>query len=132
MRIFLTHSSINKDNSFKNTGEKVTPDKLYTSQRITKFMNTCKSKGVRWAIPSDFYGVWFPHIKHPWYKSNPDGVTEQELMNLLEDFDRKLENYTEIWFYHHPVYFHWLYKKLITKSRLKNKIKRFTSTNKIG
>jgi len=46
MRIYITHCSAKKDNSLKNSGVKVTPDKLYTATPIQRFMTRCKEKNV--------------------------------------------------------------------------------------
>jgi hypothetical protein len=77
MRIFVTHCSAKKDNSLKNTGKKVTPDKLYTATPTQRFMKKCLKSKVNWAIFSDYYGVWFPDLEHEWYEKSPDTVTEQ-------------------------------------------------------
>lgn len=76
MKIYITHCSAKKDDSLKNTGRKVTPDKLYIATPTQRFMNKCKEKKVNWAIFSDLYGVWFPDIEHEWYEKDPDTVTE--------------------------------------------------------
>lgn len=87
MKIYITHCSAKKDDSLKNTGRKVTPDKLYIATPTQRFMSKCKEKKVNWAIFSDLYGVWFPDIEHEWYEKDPDTVTEQEFRNLVKDFD---------------------------------------------
>jgi len=122
MRIYLTHCSFTKDTSLKDTGKNVTPDVLYTSQHIQRFINRCKEKNVEWAIFSDLHDVWFPSEKHAWYEKDPAKVTEEEFQHLLENFDRKLQKYDEIYFYHNPGRFHRLYKFLIEKSSLHNRI----------
>ncbi len=131
MKIFIAHCSAKKDNSLKNTGRKVTPDKLYTATPTQRFMNRCKEKNVRWAIFSDLYGVWFSDIEHEWYDKGPDTVTESEFRILVSDFDQKLKDYDEIWFYHNPGRFHHLYRRLLEETGLKNKIKCFTHIKEI-
>jgi len=126
LRIYITHCSAKKDDSLRRTGERVSPDRLYTSQRIQRFMNVCKERCVHWAILSDLYGVWFPTREHEWYDKPPNSVTEQEFRMLLSDFDNQLRNYAEIWFYYNPSRFHPIYRKLLDQSRLKQKVKRFT------
>ena len=126
MRIYITHCSANKDDSLRSTGEKVTPDRLYTSHRIQRFMNVCKERNAHWAILSDLYGVWFPTIRHEWYNKSPNEVTEEEFRMLLLDFDERLKDYAEIWFYHNPSRFHPIYGKLLNQTTLKQKVKRFT------
>jgi len=131
MRIYITHCSAKKDYSLKNSGVKVTPDKLYTATPIQRFMRKCKKKNVNWTIFSDLYGIWFPNIKHKWYEKDPDTVTEQEFKNLVNDFDKKLQDYDEIWFYYNPGRFHHLYKRLLQETKLKDRIKLFTHLRKI-
>jgi len=102
LRIYATHCSAKKNNSLKDSGEKVAPDELYTSRRIQRFMGVCKSKRANWAIFSDLYGVWFPTVEHRWYEKPPSSVTEKEFIGLLSDFDKQLRSYDEIWFYYNP------------------------------
>ena len=131
MNIYLTHCSAKKDDSLRYTGEKVTPDKLYAATSIQRFMNECEEKQVKWAIFSDKYGVWFPDVEHEWYEKDPNTVTEQEFTALMKDFEQKLGNYEEIWFYHNPGRFHPLYKKLLEETKLKEKIVLFSHKNEI-
>ncbi|MDH5684828.1 MAG: hypothetical protein OEZ20_10215 [candidate division WOR-3 bacterium] len=131
MRIYITHCSAKKDDSLKNSGNKVPPDKLYTATPTKRFMNKCKEKKTNWAIFSDLYGVWFPGMEHEWYEKEPDKVTEQEFTELVNNFDRKLQNYDEIWFYHNPGRFHSLYKRLLQETRLKDRVKLFTHIREI-
>ncbi len=132
MRIFVTHCSAKKDNSLKNTGKKVTPDKLYTATPTQRFMKKCLKSKVNWAIFSDYYGVWFPDLEHEWYEKSPETVTEQEFMNLVDDFDDKLKHHDEIWFYHNPGRFHPLYKRLLQETKLRERIKQFSHIKEIG
>ena len=125
-RIYLTHCSKKKDDSLKGTGRKVTPDRLYTAAPIQRFIKRCKEKGVEWAIFSDKYGVVFPDQKIEWYDKPPSKVTEQEFRRLLNDFDQKLAPYDEIWFYHNPGRFHPLYRRLLTETKLRDRIRLFT------
>lgn len=122
MKIFLTHCSAKKDDSLRNTGKQVTPDKLYTAKPTQRFMNRCKNQNVNWAIFSDKYGVWFPHEKHEWYEKNPNTVAQEEFNKLINDFENKLKNYGEIYFYHNPGRFHRLYKKLLDTVSFEDKI----------
>lgn len=84
-----------------------------------------------WAIFSDLYGVWFPHAEHEWYEKDPNTVTEEEFKRLLEDFDEKLVNYDEIWFYYNPGRFHPLYQRLLRETKLKDRVKLFTHIREI-
>lgn len=131
MKIYITHCSAKKDDSSKNNSKKVTPDKLYTATPTQRFMKKCKEKNVDWAIFSDLYGIWFPQIRHEWYEKNPNKVTEQEFKNLINNFNQKLKNYDEIWFYYNPGRFHRLYKRLLKETKLKDRIKRFTHLEEI-
>ena len=69
---------------------------------LERFTERCKATGVRWAIFSDLYGVWFPEVRHKWYEKDPDTVREVEFSALLRDFDDALGIYSEIYFYHNP------------------------------
>jgi hypothetical protein len=131
MRIYITHCSAKKDESLKHTGKEITPDKLYVATPTQRFMNKCKEKQVKWAIFSDLYGVWFPNVDHEWYEKDPDTVTEQEFENIVNDFDQKLREYGEIWFYYNPGRFHPLYERLLQETNLRDKVKRFTHIREI-
>ena len=45
-------------------------------------------RGVRWAIFSDQYRVWFPDVEHEWYEKDPDSVADSEFEHLLRDLRR--------------------------------------------
>jgi hypothetical protein len=131
LRVYLTHCGAKKVDSLKDSNKKVAPDELYTGTGIRHFVLTCKQKKVRWAVFSDLYGVWFPDAKHNWYDKPPDDVSESEFRNLVADFDRKLRGFDEIWFYYNPGRFHPLYDRLISNSRLRGRIRRFTHLRQI-
>lgn len=131
MKIYVTYCSAKKDDLLKNTGKKVTPDRLYTSERIQRFIKRCKEKHVNWAIFSDLHGVWFPQIRHEWYEKAPDMVTGKEFRKLLADFDEKLAPYDEVWFYCNPGRFHPLYKRLLQETKLKERVRLFTHVKEI-
>lgn len=124
--IFITHCSAKKNEDFKGTNNKVTPDNLYTATPTQRFMNKCKNKKIKWAIFSDKYGVWFSHIPNLWYEKNPNKVTEQEFDELVRNFDESLRQFDKIYFYYNPGRFHKLYKRLLETSELKSKIKPIT------
>ena len=44
------------------TGGRVIPEQLYGSQLFSKRVDYAKARGLRWAVLSARYGVWFPHI----------------------------------------------------------------------
>jgi len=91
-------------------------------------METCKQKGVSWAIFSDLYGIWFPEEKHVWYEKSPNDVTESEFKAILANFDDKLRDFDEIFFYRpSPVYFHSLYRRLLKETRLRDRIRMISS-----
>jgi hypothetical protein len=125
-KIYITHCSAKKDRPLKHANTKVTPDKLYTARPTQRFMNECKEKGVKWAIFSDKYGVWFPKEKHEWYEKDPDTVSEQEFKQLTRNFEERLADFDEIWFYHNPGRFHPLYERLLKEARVKGRIVLFT------
>ena len=131
MRIYITHCTGIKDDSLRESNTKITPDKLYTSKPIQRFIKKCIEKKATWAIFSDLYGVWFSNKKHKWYEKQPDDVTDKEFKDLLNNFDQNLKKYNEIWFYNNPAWMHTLYKKLLKNSRLKGKINTFSHLNEI-
>jgi len=113
--LYLTHCTYKKDNKLQRTGEIVSPDRLYTGVKINRFINRCKQVGVKWAIFSDLYGVWFPYEKHGYYEKHPSEVTDSEFRELLQASIDRLKKYDAVYFYgnHKSHYFHGLYKKLI-------------------
>ena len=94
-------------------------------------MNTCKDKDVNWAIFSDKYGLWFKNVKNKWYEKGPDTVTDEEFKKHLSDFNKKLADFDEIWFYYNPGRFHKLYRKLLAKTELNSNVKKFTHLSEI-
>jgi hypothetical protein len=94
-------------------------------------MGKCKEKKVNWAIFSDKYGVWFPSIKHRWYDKSPDEVTLVQFIRLVNDFEQKLQDYDEIWFYHNPGRFHHVYQMLLQVAKPEGKIIPFTHIDEI-
>ncbi len=131
-RIYLTHCSRKKDKRYKETGEEVPPDFLYTATPTQRFMARCKARGVHWAIFSDLYGVWHPQKRHKWYEKDPNKVTEAEFLTLLQDFDEKLAGYSEICFYYNPGRFHPLYARLLDRIVLADRVKRMTHLGDIA
>jgi hypothetical protein len=115
-KIYITHCSAKKDKTLFNTSKKVTPDKLYTSLPLQRFIKTCKEKRTEWAIFSDKYGVIFPWDKIQWYDKHPNKVTSNEFKFLVNNFVQRLSKFEEIWFYHNPGRFHNLYKVLIRQA----------------
>ena len=131
-RIYITHCSAKKDDSFRGTNKKVIPDRLYTAAPLQRFVKKCKEKRVDWAIFSDKYGVVFPDDKIKWYNKHPSKVTSGEFKTLVNHFVQQLSRYDEIWFYHNPGRFHPLYKKLVDEARKRGlNVKLFTHISEI-
>ena len=131
MKIFLTYCSWQKDDSPKKSNKAVTPDRLYTSERIQNFIQACRAANVFWAIFSDEYGVWFPGEKKKWYDKPPDMVTPAEFEQLVSRAEKSLEKY-EIFFYGdlNDSKFHPLYRDLI--ERLKDAGLKITLFSDLG
>lgn len=72
----------------------------------------------------------FPDL-HEWYEKNPNMVTEEEFIDLVDEFDASLRQFDQICFYYNPGRFHRLYKRLLNNSELKAKINLFTHLNEI-
>jgi hypothetical protein len=122
MKIYLTHCCAKKDNSFANTKEEITPDRLYIATPTKRFMKRCKETGVSWGIFSDYYGVWLSHEKHIWYGDDvgdPSRVNDVKFRELVTDFENKLAGFETIYFYHNPGRFHQLYKRLLREVHVK-------------
>ncbi len=130
--IYITHCSAKKDDSRRNTEEKVPPSELYTATPTKRFMQRCEQEGVAWAILSDRHGVWFPNERHKWYEKAPDSVTEIEFGALIVDFEGELATYDPICFYHNPGRFHPLYRRLIRENRLADRVILFSHLSEIG
>lgn len=122
--IFFTFCSAKKNDALRDSSEEVTPDMLYTSQRVRSFVAASKAKKVLRAILSDEYGVWFPDIEDKWYETRPDDAIS-DFPRLLSDFDEKMKNFGIIHFC--PGVggprIHRLYRRLLRESRLKDRIK---------
>ena len=131
MKIYMTHCSAQKDAALRGRAIKVSPDKLYTARQILRFMKKCLEKQVKWAIFSDKYGVWFPHVRHEWYEKNPDTVNESEFRKLLKDVNRQLRRYETVFFYYNPRRFHPFYRKLLRASEVYDKVRFFSHLKEI-
>jgi hypothetical protein len=131
-KFYITHCSAKKDPTLKESNIHVRPHRLYTATPTQRFMKKCDEHGVNWAIFSDRYGVWFSKDRHQWYEKDPSKITESEFNQLVENFDRSLEQFDEIWFYYNPGRFHKLYRKLIKNSKLKKRIKLFRHLDEIS
>lgn len=131
MRIYVTHCCARKDDTLRESRKEATPQELYKARPTQRFIQRCVAEGVKWAIFSDLYGVWFPEIKRTWYEKSPDKVTADEFRELLRDFDCVLGQFTQICFYYNPGRFHPLYRKLLEESELRGRITRITHLSDI-
>lgn len=132
MRIYLTHCCKDKASHVRETGEAVTPDKLYVEPGIQEFMERCKEEEVHWAILSDLYGIYFSNERHKWYERHPDTVTLQEEEKIISDFDSKLSSYSDILFYARPDSFHPFYGKILKRTILADRVQIFQDIYSIG
>jgi hypothetical protein len=124
MRIYITHCVAKKDDSLKDTTKKVTPDHLYMATTIQRFMRRCTERALRWAIFSDYYGIWFADELHEWYGDDvgdPNRVKEPKFRELLKNFDERLQGFDEIYFYY-PGRVHPLHKRLLQESGIKDRV----------
>ena len=116
-QLYITHCSREKDTALEKSGERATPDRLYTSPVLKRFIRHCQSQGLAWAIFSDKYGVVFPQETIPWYSKPPSEVTEEEFAALLENFTTRLAGYDEIWFYQRAGETHPLFQRVMELGR---------------
>jgi hypothetical protein len=116
--ICLTHCSREKALELERTGTAVTPDELYTSESLLRFIRFCKNNGLEWAIFSDRYGVVFPNEKISWYNKPPSEVTQEEFEELLKNFTTRLASYDEIHFYQRKGETHPLFERIVAQGRL--------------
>jgi len=131
-KIYLTHCTGIKDDSYEFSDTLLYPPQLYRASPTQRFIACCKKKEVPWAILSDQYGIWFPGIKRKWYDKHPDTVTEAQFAQLLSDFDKNLKDFSEIWFYNNPSWFHPLYQRIISQSTLNSRINTFSHLKEIS
>jgi len=125
MRIYLTHCSKEKDPAFKEPGNIATPDQLYIETGIQQFMSRCKAMSVNWAVLSDLYGVYQSDDQYGWYEKHPNTVLPHEEEIIVQEFDRKLNHYDEIWFYIRPESFHSFYARVLKRTALADRVQTF-------
>jgi len=113
--IYITHCSNKKDDNLKNTGKKVSPDKLYTAKFVQRFIAKCRETNVDWAILSDKHGMVFPSDEIGWYNLSPSDVmkSNEKKKELLQKLFNQLKVFDKVLFYHNPGRFHALYKYLV-------------------
>ncbi len=131
MRIYLTHCSKDKSLAAKANGEKLPPHQLYTDSGLQEFITACKLKGAAWAILSDQYGVFSPDETHAYYEKPPASVTPQEETILIDQVNRRLEQYEEIWFYVRPAAIHPLYERVLMHSALSARVHLFSDLGEV-
>lgn len=131
MDICITYCSWQKDERLKDTGEMVTPDKLYMSKRIQECIAACKEKEMRWGIFSDYCGILFETDKQHWYDYHPDSVPEADISKLALSFALALKDFDRIWYYYNPDTLHPLYQRIVTESGLENRVVWFHDLEKI-
>ncbi len=110
---------------FKELGNTATPDQLYTETGIQQFMSRCKAVGVNWAVLSDLYGVFQSDEQYEWYEKHPDTVLPDEEEIIIQEFDRKLNQYDEILFYIRPESFHPFYARVLKRTMLADRVQTF-------
>jgi hypothetical protein len=116
-RIYITHCSREKDAEFEVSGEKTTPDRLYTSPSLQRFIRYCNENHHYWAIFSDKYGVVFRDERIKWYSKPPDSVTEEEFEELVKSFITRLAGFDEIHFHHRPGETHPVFQRVVDRAR---------------
>lgn len=110
--IYVTHCSRDKNTDCETSGAEVTPDILYTSPGLQKFITWCRNNKNDWAIFSDKYGVIFSDERIHWYNKPPDSVTSEEFDQLLASFTSRLAAFDQVVFYHRPGETHPLFKRI--------------------
>jgi hypothetical protein len=63
---------------------------------------------------------------------DPDRVTNDKFLDLLSNFDSSLKDCEEIVFYYNPGRFHPLYKRLLDRTVLKDRIRMITHYREIA
>lgn len=122
MRIYLTHCSKDKSLLAKKSGERMTPDQLYTDLGLQAFIRRCREVNSPWAILSDYYGVFFPDEQHEYYEKPPSTVTHEEEKAIAENFHTRLSTFDEIGFFVRKDTFHPFYEKVIRNGPLAERV----------
>jgi len=118
-RVYLTHCSREKNEEYLESGLKTTPDQLYTSPGLQRFIQYCNEHNHYWAIFSDRYGVVFRYERIKWYNKPPDRVTPEEFEQLVESFTTRLAGFDEIYFHHRPGETHPLFQRVVERAQAK-------------
>jgi len=122
MQIYLTHCSKNKSLLAKKSGEKMTPNQLYTDPGLQAFIRRCREVNSPYAILSDVFGVIFPDEKHEYYEKPPSTVTPEEEIKITENFHIRLSAFDEIRFYVRKETFHPFYERIIRNGPLAERV----------
>jgi hypothetical protein len=122
MQIYLTHCSKVKSLFAKESGEKMTPDQLYTDPEVQAFIRRCREVNSSWAILSDFYGVFFPNEQHEYYEKPPSDVTPEEEKAITKNFHTRLNTFGEIRFYVRKETIHPFYERIIRNGPLAERV----------
>lgn len=129
-RIYITHCSRDKDPEYEASGLKTTPDLLYTSAGLQRFIQYCNEHHHYWAIFSDRYGVVFRDERIKWYSKPPDSVTESEFEELVSNFVTRLSFFDEVYFYQRGGENHPLFQRVIDRARQQGmNVRDFTDGN---
>jgi hypothetical protein len=115
--IYVTHCSRDKNPEYEISGNDTTPDILYASRNLQKFIAWCRRENQSWAIFSDKYGVVFNDERIQWYNKPPDTVNADEFDHLLTSFTTRLSGFERIIFYHRPGETHPLFLKIVQLGR---------------
>ncbi len=115
--IYVTHCSRDKNPEYETSIMDVTPDILYTSPNLQKFIAWCIEENHDWAVFSDKYGVVFSGEHIQWYNKPPDTVTAEEFDQLLASFTTRLAGFDQIFFYHRPGETHPLFLRIVQLGR---------------
>jgi hypothetical protein len=105
-RLMLIGCTKNKHDAGYNTqtGGRVVPEQLYRSALFSKRLDYAEERGLRWAVLSAKYGVWFPNIAlKPYDKTFAEmhaaeiaawhvGVAMRLIEELWEPFNLKESN----------------------------------------
>ena len=132
MIIYLTHCSKDKSAQAKESGGRLTPDKLYTDSGLQAFIHRCRQTGSRWAILSDKYGVFFPWESHEYYEKPPASVTPDEENAIMNDLHTRLSEYGEIRFFIRRETFHPFYERVLMKGELAGRVIFFEDLEQIN
>ena len=111
-KVYITHCSREKDPEYEKSGKKTTPDNLYTSPALQRFIKFCKENNHYWAICSTKYGFVGAYDLIKWYNRPPDRVTEEDYKVLIRGLVKSLSFFDEVYFLQRPEDTHSLFKRI--------------------